>query len=297
MAGDAFWPYVVLSMDFTGANGVTGWGSDQRGNAFAIQSGTPITSTSWAKSGSSSLYLSSTARIIGSANIPGLNFGSGDFEIGLWVYQTTRSGSVPACLLNFSTDVPAVGWRLAIGTNGAVSMYAIAGAVVSSAAGAVPLNTETHISVARISGTCYIRINGVLSGSGALGAFNTYSGALQISGAIGANWVYTGYMDRLEILKGAARHAPGSFTPETGLMLNYASQVSGVTRDAADAVCSRVVRAYNRATGALIGEATSDAGTGAYSMNLPITDEVNVVFLDDSGGTLYNDLIARVIPA
>jgi hypothetical protein len=73
--------------------------------------------------------------------------------------------------------------------------------------------------------------------------------------------------------------------------------VSGVITDDANLPCQRTIRAYDRATGALITSTTSDPSTGAYSIDLANTDEVQLVALDDSAGTVYNDKIIRVTPS
>ena len=73
-------------------------------------------------------------------------------------------------------------------------------------------------------------------------------------------------------------------------------EVSGVIRDDTGALCARTVRIVNRSTGALIASTTSSASTGAYVLPTPTLDEVQRIVLDDSGGTLYNDIIDRVIP-
>lgn len=73
--------------------------------------------------------------------------------------------------------------------------------------------------------------------------------------------------------------------------------VSGVIYSDTGAVASRTVRLYDRVTGELIGETTSAAGDGTYSLAAPDIAEVQRVALDDSAGTIYNDLIDRVIPA
>lgn len=71
--------------------------------------------------------------------------------------------------------------------------------------------------------------------------------------------------------------------------------VSGIIYDDTGAVCARTVRAYRRSDGMLIDSTTSSASTGAYSLSCT-TDEVDRVVQDDDAGTLYNDLIDRVIP-
>lgn len=71
--------------------------------------------------------------------------------------------------------------------------------------------------------------------------------------------------------------------------------VSGVIYDDANAVTARTVRVYARASGRLIGETTSDAGDGTYELDCP-DEEVQRIVLDDDAGSLYNDLIDRVLP-
>lgn len=71
--------------------------------------------------------------------------------------------------------------------------------------------------------------------------------------------------------------------------------VSGVIYDDTNTECARTVRLYARGGGRLLGETTSDAGTGEYELAAP-DEEVQRVVLDDDSGTLYNDLIDRVLP-
>lgn len=72
--------------------------------------------------------------------------------------------------------------------------------------------------------------------------------------------------------------------------------VSGTVTDTGSPV-ARTVRAYRRDTGALLGETTSNAPTGSYTLTVSHGGEVQVVCLDDGAGTTYNDKILRVMPA
>jgi hypothetical protein len=72
--------------------------------------------------------------------------------------------------------------------------------------------------------------------------------------------------------------------------------IAGVIYDDTGAPCQRIVRVYNRATGALILETTSDPITGVYQVNTTIGEEVQRVVLDDSAGQIYNDIIDRILP-
>lgn len=71
--------------------------------------------------------------------------------------------------------------------------------------------------------------------------------------------------------------------------------ITGTVRDHTNTPTSRVVRAYRRRDGALLGSTTSDPTTGEYSLDV-IDEELYVVVADDVPTPLLNDLIARVIP-
>lgn len=73
--------------------------------------------------------------------------------------------------------------------------------------------------------------------------------------------------------------------------------VSGTVYDSTGTPVARTVRAVRRSTGELLAETVSDASTGAYSLRVPDTSEVQVLCLDDSAGVLENDLVLRTIPA
>jgi len=72
--------------------------------------------------------------------------------------------------------------------------------------------------------------------------------------------------------------------------------ISGVITDTTGTPTARTVRFYRRDTGAFVGETVSDGSTGAYSINTGPIGECDVVCLDDSAGTTYNDLILRQTP-
>ena len=77
--------------------------------------------------------------------------------------------------------------------------------------------------------------------------------------------------------------------------IGFGKTVSGTVYDDVAAPTARTVRIYRRDTGALIAETISDGVTGAYTFNAPNVEVCRVV-LDDAAGTLYNDVIDRVLP-
>lgn len=126
----------------------------------------------------------------------------------------------------------------------------------------------------------------ITNGEGGGAAQNAFSFDLQISDD-NTNWT------TLITVPFSAR------LPNGGLSYTYALAtyaVSGVVKESGSPVSGRKVRAYRRDTGALLGETTSAATTGAYSMTVSYSGEVQVVCLDDDAGTTYNDLIARTTP-
>lgn len=71
--------------------------------------------------------------------------------------------------------------------------------------------------------------------------------------------------------------------------------ISGIIRNNDNELAARRVLAYDRLTGVLLSETTSDSVTGEYSLSVP-DREITVVVQDDSASPVLNDLIARVLP-
>ena len=96
------------------------------------------------------------------------------------------------------------------------------------------------------------------------------------------------------------QQTPPAFSTHSVLRLNPALQpsvmISGTVKENGSNV-ARTVRAYCRLTGELLGEATSDAGTGAFSINARgRTDNCYVVALDDlNSAPDYNAVIYDLV--
>lgn len=312
MAGDALYSSVALLLHCNGTNGAT---------TFTDNSPTPKTvtanagaqiSTAQNKFGGASAIFDGTNDYLSVGTESDWKFlhdDTTDFSIEGWVYWS--GGSSDLTILSTAAATNAIGFLLqVIGSDSRklnIQIYRGASGSVLSATSSTGI-TEGAWSYFKFNYTKTTRAYEFRVGSSAAG-----SGSMSVSGSwsssSSSNPTYTlaigryqftspggylnGYLDDLRITKAARTETsePAAAFP------NHAGEVAGVIRDDTGAVCARTVRVVNRSTGALIASATSDAGTGAYSFALPTLDEVQRIVLDDSGGTLYNDIIDRVIPA
>ena len=103
------------------------------------------------------------------------------------------------------------------------------------------------------------------------------------SGSITANFGATPF----------AAPAPQGYVPGFGTVVTY--PISGNVKDASGANAARTVRLYRRSDGMFIGSTTSNPSTGNYSFDSFYGGEIQRIVLDDDAGTLYNDLIDRVL--
>jgi len=224
------------------------------------------------------------------------DLGSGDFTIECWYRPADASTSVRAICGRLNTSAYSQIYIRQETT--AVKVYVGNSAGTSSSqlltSGSVLVaNTWIHIAVVRTGGYIYIYTGGVQRASAVL---NWTLPAQATAFAIGTDgavswWIgTTSYVDDLRYTKGVARYT-STFTP-LGIQN---SVVSGNVKDDAGNNCARTVRAYARSTGYLIGSTTSNGTTGDYSIGVP-NAEVDIVVLDDTSGTVLNDLIQRVTP-
>ena len=90
-----------------------------------------------------------------------------------------------------------------------------------------------------------------------------------------------------------AAPVPPGYAPGFGAVVTY--PISGNVKDASGANAARTVRLYRRSDGMFVGSTTSDPSTGNYSFDSFYGGEMQRIVLDDDAGTLYNDLIDRVL--
>ena len=307
MAGDANYASVSLLLHGDGANASTTFTDNSPTPKTPTVNGNAQISTAQSKFGGASIKLDGAGDYITYADSADFAFGTGDFTVECWFYESA-TGAIRQIVGQHSTASLTNTSFIILSDSGKLSFSANYGSVSVVAANA---STHTgsawhHVAGVRDGTNIRLYLDGVHIASAAIGT-NTVNNStrplcigtvMNDTGREPAGYDFNGYIDDLRISKGVARYTgTGSFTPPAQAHPNGIGEVAGVVYDDTGTPCARTVRAYRRDTGALIGSTTSDAGTGAYLITTPTLDEVQRIVLDDNAGTLYNDLIDRVIPA
>ena len=218
-------------------------------------------------------------------------FGTGDFSIGGWFYPTATTGN-DRTLLDFrvSSNSPAAFYL----DTSTAKLTVWTGTKIGNTGDAVLANAWQHIEFCRSSGTLYAFLNGALQWSAAFAADFGSARPLGIGGSINAGTPggspFAGYQNDLFAVKGVALHT-SAFTPPGSLV----KTISGaVLDDTGSAAANRKVVAVPRSYPVRCFTATTDV-SGDYSVYVP-DSECSRLVLDDDAGTLYNDIVDRVIP-
>jgi hypothetical protein len=232
------------------------------------------------------------------------NFGGGDFTIDCWINTSDTRAS--RCLIYKNNNSEGL-----LLSNGTWALFfnsaAAAGDVtfqlresntthtILSGGSGLLNDAWQHVELCRNGSDWGLFINGTLVDDGSYSGFITnISKSLLLWGYSYAAAQWRGYMQDLRITKGVARHT-ANFTPPTrGAFVQ--TFINGVIKDDTGTPCERIVRAYRRDTGAFVAQALSDAVTGEYELESFHDGEHQRIVLDDAAGTLYNDLIDRVVP-
>lgn len=301
MAEDAHYASVSLLLPFKGANNATSTTDYSPTPKTVSFFGNAKISTAQSKFEGSSLLLDGVGDYLTVPSNAAFTFGTGNFSIDCWVRITAYTNASNWIIGNY---VGAAGGYFAfyIDSSGANLGFrnADTNVVTQALSSAIPTGVWKHLQVCRSGNTLYFFLDGVLQGSGSAFSANLSSQGVCGIGSQAPSYPndgeLNGHIADLRVTKGVARNTT-SFTPPSVPNAKGLGEVQGVVRDDAGAPCARTVRLYRRDTGALVASEVSDATTGLYRIGAPTLDEVSRIVLDDSGGSLYNDLIDRVIPA
>lgn len=301
MSGDAYYPNVSLLLHCDGPDGSTTFTDSSPAPKTVTAAGNAHIETDQAKYGTASAHFDGNGDYLQTPASTDFDFGTADFTIEAWVYLTSLTANARTIISRYATWATSVEFMVYIRNSDNVLIFQAGNSTPIVLVGNTTFtaNNWVHVAVTRASGVTKMWVGGVAQTA-------THTGSVTLSSTavlrIGANCDSTpiefwpGYIDEVRITKGVARYT-ANFTPPAAAFINYAGQIAGVITDDASDPVARIVRAYRRDTGALVGNTTSSAGDGSYSMDIPTLEQCSVVVLDDASGDLFNDLIARVTPA
>jgi hypothetical protein len=182
-------------------------------------------STVQSKFGGSSMYFDGTGDYLTHPSSQNFNFGTGNFTMEGWFYQTNLSSSYPAILSNPLAYNQAGAWGL-------LSSHASSGVrklqfYCYNADSSNPLllgtttlsdNTWYYFALTRSGTTFRLFLNGTIEASATFGGSVTSVSSGLVVGINQTSYPFQGYIDDLRITKGYARYTT-TFTPPTSALL------------------------------------------------------------------------------
>jgi hypothetical protein len=218
VSSDEYFNLVTLLLPGNGTNGQTNnTFLDSSTNAFTITrngnttQGTfsPFSQTGW------SGYFDGSGDYLTVADNAAFEFGSGDFTIECWVFNTGTNGFIVSQQDN--NTAPGSSFILFISSGALVGLVYYNGSSVASITDptSFPLNQWVHTALVRSSNTITLYLNGTSKGTaGVSSGINNSSQTLAIGARNNGGDPLTGYISNLRIVKGTAVYT-SAFTPPT----------------------------------------------------------------------------------
>ena len=280
--GDAYYPQVAALLHFDGVNGSTTITDNSKNNFTITATNGAVISTAQSKFGGASVFLDGTNDYLVTPTTSAFTFGTGDFTVELWIYQTVSSVSAYKVLVGDNVYGSVGGWQF-YSYNNQLNLWK-GGTEIISPSGTLTLNSWNHIVWTRASGNNRIFINGTQVGSTVSDSTNYTSTAIYIGAAKDGYGYFAGYIDELRITNGYARYT-GNFTPSTtafsntggdvGKALVVNSTATGVSIGTAGYLSSQLAKAWVNFNGtgtvairdSYNVSSITDLSTGEYIIN------------------------------
>jgi hypothetical protein len=205
--------YIYLTGKCLGFETIT----DRAGKTVYAQGNAKL-STSQKKFGPTSLALDGVGDYITCATQSDFAFGTGAFCLEAWIYNTNQPAANQV-IFDLRTANPQVVPTFYINATTNTLRLAVNGSAVIDSVSTIPLNTWTHIALAKSGSSTKMFINGTQVGTTYADTNNYIQGALTIGARFDGTTPFFGYIDDVRISKGVARYTT-TFTPPT-------SQLSG----------------------------------------------------------------------
>lgn len=262
--GDTHYASTKLLLHFNGADGSTTFTDNSSATKTVTANGNAKISTAQSKFGGSSGYFDGNMDFLYAADSVDWDFGVYDFSVETWCLFLSHT-TTQTLVGNYQTENGTIGWVLQYRSDTAGLLFGYGDVGLIHVPWTPVDGTWYHIAAAREGNALRVFVNGAL--------LKTVTNSTDISGStaplrIGCLYYtsniqfFNGHLDDLRITKGVARYT-ASFTPPT------APHYDRLPADATPA--------------------------GSYGITTAYTGEVQRIVLDDDAGTLYNDLIDRVV--
>ena len=301
MAIDTSWSSVVLHLPMDGTNGSTTI-VDAKGKTPTITGNTQI-STAQSLTGGSSCYFDGTGDRLTYAASSDWDLSGGNFAIEFSVYPTVNVTGATCRLFLIGTNGTTSAFYVGISSTMKIQCYVPYGSPtgLASADNVVVANTWNRFELSVSAGTGRIFKDGALVAGPTVITLPSSSSSnplyIGYDTVATVNFNYQGYLDRVRITKGAARHT-AAFTSDDDPFPR--PTISGVVYDDVGAKAEKAVYVRDRCTGLVVGGALSDATTGEYTFYPNDFGEYEVVRYDEvsdptTSETVFN-LVARSRP-
>ena len=166
-----------------------------------------------------SVYFDGTDDNLSFASSADFNFGSSDWTIEAWLYQTARDASNVCRWYMSGTNGSGNAIHISINPNGTLDCgRAVGGGVITgTSTEAMPLNTWNHVVATKEGSNGYLYLNGKqvsTSGSATEQTSGDVSLRIGYDTVATVNEQFTGYMADLHVIKGTRKYT-ADFTPPT----------------------------------------------------------------------------------
>jgi hypothetical protein len=211
---DANYANVSLLLNGNGTNGSQVFTDLSSSPNIITAYGNAQISTSVKKFGTGSMYFDGNGDVLKTPPASAFTFGTGDFTVEGWFYQTTDNTYPSAFEINNHLGVGGI--LFITRYNGTACIYAAdTGGGAFIAPQATTLNTWNHIAWVRNNSVLRTYVNGVSSSSNALTLNITATTSVTIGGeqSVTTGYCFPGYIDDFRVTKGIARYVT-NFTPQ-----------------------------------------------------------------------------------
>lgn len=212
---DANYADVSLLLNGNGTNGSQVFTDLSSSPKTITAYGNAQISTAVKKYGTGAMYFDGTGDVLKTPPVSAFTFGTGDFTVEGWFYQT--ADRIYPSALEINNHLGVGGILFITKSSGVACIYAAdTGGGSFIAPQATTLNTWNHIAWVRNNGVLRTYVNGVSSSSAALTLNITATTSVTIGGeqSVTEGYCFPGYIDDLRITKGIARYTT-NFTPPT----------------------------------------------------------------------------------